>query len=444
MGSAIASNKQNRSTIAEFDVAIDSSSSRAIADIIDDNERVFGSLVGPDGLTYVDGDTSRRVSNPVVAVVTGSRIVFAAMDERDNGGGSLDYTDLASVQIEDDRVVFTTSEGVRCEVPLSADEPGVDETCAHLHWVGDIRSRVVASSNDVDLAVGEIEDHAAAMEWEQAEAKYAEMRRTLDDLVVRLDATPVSYTALAPEITELERTLEKACVRMLVERAESEVALADQLLVKGDYDRVGSVLRDAERDTVRARSHAAVLERPDSFRFGEQREIFDSLDQVTEQIGGLATGLLESGHDARRRAATTGNPETAADLLETSLDCYRSFRDLGLAVDPGEPPSEATIQRLEETHASLREVANTAETQPADESRPEENGSRSQDPEAPPQMVTNGPAQAPAVEETAGDTGGQQESGPPPSDEDDSGTRVTDKVINQLTQAIRRSGAETE
>ena len=59
-------------------------------------------------------------------------------------------------------------------------------------------------------------------------------------------------------------------------------------------------------------------------------------------------------------------------------------------------------------------------------------------------MVTNGPAQSPAIEESAGDGGDQQQSGTPRSDADDSGTRVTDKVINQLTQAIRRSGAETE
>lgn len=426
----------------DFSVAKDPSSSRAIADIIDDNERVFGSLVGPDGLTYVDGDTSRQVSNPVVAVVTGSRIVFAAMDERDSGGGSLDYAELASVQIEDGRVVLTTSEGVRCEVPLTEDEPGVDETCAHLRWVGDIRSRVVASKNDVDLAVGEIEDHAAAMEWEKAQTKYTEMRRTLDDLVVRLDATPVSYTALAPEITELERTLEKAYVRMLVERAESELALADQLLVNGDYDRVGSVLRETERDTTRARSHAAVLERPDSFRFGEQREIFDSLDQVTEQTGSLATRLLESGHDARRRAATTGNPEIAVELLGTSLDCYRSVREL--AVDLDEPPSEATIQRLEGTLASLREVANAAETQPDSEPETQGGGSRAQDPEAPPEMVTSGPAQGPAMEKAASDGGSRRESGAPSASENDSGSRVTDKVINQLTQAIRRSDPETE
>lgn len=441
MGSAIASNKKNRNMKTGFSAAGESSSSRAISDIIDDNERAFGTFVGPDGLTYGDGETTRQVTNPVVAVATGSRIVFAAVDEGDHGGGSLEYADLASIQTGDNEVVVTTCGGVRCEVPLSGDEPGTDETCAHLRWVGDVRSEVVASRNDVDLAVGEIRDHASAMEWEKAEMKYAEIRGTLDSILVRLDVAPVPDAALAPELTELERVLERAYVRMLVDRTESELELADQLLENGDYDRVGSVLSDAERYSGRARSHAAVLERPDSFRFGEQREIFDSLDQVRAQIEGFATKLLGSGHEARQRAATTGNPETAADRLESSLECYRSLRVLDTELD--DPPSEARIRGLEETLASLREVASAAETQPDDESGTREDSSQDGEQEAPPKMVANGPEQGLTIE-GAGDGEDREGSGNSPSPEGDSESRVTDKVINQLTQAIRRSGPETE
>lgn len=368
-----------------------------------------------------------------MAVATESRIVFAAIDEQE--GGSLDYADLASIQTGDGEVVVRTCEGVRCQLPLAGDEPGTHETCAHLRWVGDIRSEVVASRNDVDLAVGEIRDHASAMEWEKAEMKYAEMRGNLDSLLVRLDVAPLPDAALAPELTELERTLEKAYVRMLVERAESELELADQLLVNGDYDRVGSVLCEAERYSGRARSHAAVLERPDSFRFGEQREIFDSLDRVTAQIEDFATQLLGSGNEARRRAATTGEPEAAIDRLETALECYRSVRAMGL----GDPPPEARVQQIEETLASLREVASEAESRSDEDSGTRGGDSRGR--EAPPEMVTNGPAQGPEIEEAASDGGDRED---PPSHDGDTGTRVTDKVINQLTQAIRRSEPETE
>lgn len=313
-----------------------------------------------------------------MAVVTGTRIVFAAGDDRNDGSGSLEYADLATVQTGDDQVMFTTCEGVRCEIPLPEDESGAAETCAHLRWVGTIRSDVVSSRTDVDIAVGEIHDHASAMEWEKAETKYAEMRGTLDDLIVRLDLAPVPTSALAPEITELERVLEGAYVRMLIDRAESGLELADQLLGNGDYDRVQSVLRDVERRHDRARSHTAALERPDSFRFGEQREIFAHLTGVAETL------------------------------------------------------------------ASLREIAGENDTQPDDESGARQEGSRDPEQEAPPEMVTNGPAPAPRIEGAASNDGESQVSGDAPSRGSDSDTRATDRVINQLTEAIRRSGAETE
>ncbi|MEF8782815.1 MAG: hypothetical protein V5A39_07425 [Haloarculaceae archaeon] len=340
-----------------------------------------------------------------MAVVTGTRIVFAAGDDRNDGSGSLEYADLATVQTGDDQVMFTTCEGVRCEIPLPEDESGAAETCAHLRWVGTIRSDVVSSRTDVDIAVGEIHDHASAMEWEKAETKYAEMRGTLDDLIVRLDLAPVPTSALAPEITELERVLEGAYVRMLIDRAESGLELADQLLGNGDYDRVQSVLRDVERRHDRARSHTAALERPDSFRFGEQREIFAHLTGVAETLASLREIAGEN---------------------DTHTDGYKPVNNF-------DPPWGRISSR-----------SYSRQYQPDDESGARQEGSRDPEQEAPPEMVTNGPAPAPRIEGAASNDGESQVSGDAPSRGSDSDTRATDRVINQLTEAIRRSGAETE
>lgn len=356
MGSDIVSAGHNNDTEREFPIAGDVDLSGIAGGIVDRNERVLGGFVGSDGIVYEEADTRRRVSEPILLVATGDRVVFATDRRRDADVGSLAYAELASVCVEGGAVVLVALDGTRCTVPLPAETPGVDAVVNHLRWVGNLRSDLVACRNDVGLVVGEIRDRASAMEWEAAEREYTRIRRRLDRLVVRLLVTgPVRDDALAPELDQLERRLELACARLFVERAASRLELAEQLVGAGEFDRVGSVLGDARQYYREATSHAAAIERGDGFRFGEQRELREALDGVDERIESVLAEPLDRAAEQRRLAAEAETRADGVAHLETALERYRDVVTNRAGERPGDARAElaAVARELVEEHRAL-------------------------------------------------------------------------------------------
>ena len=340
----------------------------AVSSIIDDNERVRAAFVSPEGLTRVSGDEERHVSVTVAMAVTDRRILFASADvaagEVGTDAGSLAYDDLAAIGIDGPVLALSMANGVRWEFPLpDADPDVVDSVVRHLRWVGDVRTRLVACRNDVELAAGEIRSHADAMEWEPAERTYDDARDSLDALIGAVHRTePIDDEVLAPELTEIERTLERAYTRLFIERAESQLELGRHLVENGDYEQAEPVLQIAQSHYERASHRAEAVRRPDRFRFGEERELRDDLDRLSWEIETVAAEPIRQAHEAKIRGLNADSRAEAVDHWETA---YRRYGDvLALKLGPenrqftGDPEKvreelQAAGRRLVDCHRAL-------------------------------------------------------------------------------------------
>ncbi len=344
---------------------------QATEDITDDNERVRAAIAGPDGLTRISGDAERHVSLPVVMVVTDKRILFVAGDQ--SGGeigadaGSLSYDDLAAVAVEGtDPAVLALSmaNGVRWEFPVpDADPENVDNVVRDLRWVGKLRSRLVACRNDLELAAGEIRDCADAMNWDEAEGVYDEHRETLDRLIGAIQRTePIADHVTAPELTEMEQTLERAYARLCIEHAQSQLELGQQLIENEDYEQARNVLQTAQQYYDRASGRVDAIEREDAFRFGEQRELQDKLDRLEWEIEAVAAEPIRSAHEAKILGENASQTAVAADHWETAFRRYGNVLTLdwggqgrNFAGDPDEIRAEMhrAAVTLVDVHATL-------------------------------------------------------------------------------------------
>lgn len=312
-------------------------------------------FTSPDGLTRLSGEEERHVAFTVVMVVTDERILFVGGDAPERGlgqdAGSLAYDDLAAVGVEGgEPAVLTLSmaNGVRWEFPLpDADPAVVDAVVRHLQWIGELRSRIVACWNDLELATGEIRDNAEAMNWEEAEAIYDEHRETLDQLICAVQWTePIEDHVVAPELTDMERTLERAYARLYIERAQSQLELGQQLVENEDYDQARKVLQTAQEYYERADERADAVERGDAFRFGEQRELRDELDRLEWEIEAVAAEPIRQAHEAKIMATNATDLERTVEHWETAFRRYGNVLQLdggddrNFAGDPEEVRTE--------------------------------------------------------------------------------------------------------
>gem|GEM_PF-1889473 len=293
-------------------------------------------LVAEDGLTRVDEDDERRVDVAVTVVVTDRRLLFLAganPSSRDDAG-SLDYADVAAASVEDGVLELSAVDGAVWRIPLAdADSGTADGVGRHLAWIGHVRGRVVATKNDVDLGAGEIRDSADAMDWETADETYARVRDRLDETVGLVQRTqPVADDALAPQLTEMERQLESAYATLAIERANSRLTLAQQLVANEDHERARAALESARADYETACDHALAVRRGDDFLFGEQRELTDRLERLEWEIQAVAAEPLRQAHEAKILARSTDDPDETVEQWETA---YRRYSDV-LALGEGD------------------------------------------------------------------------------------------------------------
>jgi tetratricopeptide (TPR) repeat protein len=308
-----------------------------LQDITTENERVRAGIPSPAGLTRIEGDQERHVDVQVVMVVTDRRVLFVSGANGVGSGsvdaGSLEYMDIAGVTVRPtdrglaERVLeFSSTDGVRWQFPLPASDETVEAAVRHLLWIGEVRSRVVAAGNDVDLVAGEIADEAAAMDWEAAEAAYERARRDLDRLIGAVHrTTPVDAVDLAPEVTAFERTLESAYAALYIERSTSQLTLGQQLVENEDYEQARKVLQRAQELYEVAMDHAQAVTRRDAFMFGEQRELDHDLDRLAWEIEAVSAEPIRQAHEAKILATNTEDPEAAAEHWERA---YRRYGDV--------------------------------------------------------------------------------------------------------------------
>lgn len=313
-----------------------------LSSITYDTEEVRSTLKNSEGLTRISGNDEQHVPVSILMAVTDHRILFVsgeASETVDADAGSLAYENLAAVGVEGsggNKVLTLSMEtGVNWEFPLpEANSEAVEPVVEHLRWVGQVRRRVVACRNDIELAAGGIRSHASDMNWMEAEDTYDAARSQLDELIIAVQCTePVDDWVIAPEVTELERTLERAYAWLFVERAGSQLELGRQLVENGDHEQAQPVLQTACGQYERARERVDAVRRADGFRFGEHRQLRDELDRTKREIGEVTTEPLRQAHEAKLMATSADDPVTALEHWESAYQRYRDLLTLDLETE---------------------------------------------------------------------------------------------------------------
>ena len=348
---------QNRSTVANPTEVAGPVSAAALEDIVSESERVRAAVVGPAGLRRVEGADERRVDAAVALVLTDRRIVFTAADSigsDDTAAGSLEFHELAAVDVGEDRLELSTTGGVTWRFPLPAEgSERTDAVARDLGWIGHVRGRVVAARNDVQLAAGAIGDAAGNRNWEAGTETYRDARATLDEVIQAVQrTTPVAQEHLAPDVTELERTLEGTYADLLVDRARSRLTLGQQLTENGDVEQAAEVLEGARADYETANAHAEALERGDAFRFGEQRALVNRLERLEWEVEAVTAEPLRQAHESKLLAESSDDPETALDHWEVAFHRFGTV----LALEPA-----SGVDAVDDRATIRAELGNAAE-----------------------------------------------------------------------------------
>ncbi|MXR51039.1 hypothetical protein GRX03_05390 [Halovenus sp. WSH3] len=261
------------------------------------------------------------VDRPIHTVVTTRRILFTIPDSPDSGAVTLRYDEIASISVGDPVLSLTTTEGIG--LTWRGSSPAPPAVANHLRWIGEIRGRIRTLTSDIDLAAGEIRSHADDLEWEAGFETYREARRRLDDLLNDVFCTdPVPESVLAPELTELGRTLETAHTRLYIERGLDQLELGRQLIENGDYEQGRKVLQQAQADHEQATACRAAVERGDAFQFGAQRELEEDLESLGWKIETVAAEPLRQAHEAKIAGESADEPAEAVEHWERAFKRY--------------------------------------------------------------------------------------------------------------------------
>jgi hypothetical protein len=262
--------------------------------------------------------------------------------------------------------VVQTVEGIAIEWSLPTAESLSRTLRRHLCWIGDVRSRIRSCRNDVDLAAGEIRNLAGDRAWDEAIDTYEQVRAQLDEVLNDVFCTEwVLESRLAPELTEIERTLEKAHTRLSIERAQSQLELGRQLLANGDYDQGRTVLRQTQQYHSRAKQQLEAVQRGDGFQFGTQRTLEGDIQRLGWQLDTVAAEPIRQAREAKTKARAADNLDEAVSRWELVFQRYGYL--LTLECESDEPTfagdrdaiRRETVQaakRLIDRHSTLADV----------------------------------------------------------------------------------------
>jgi len=298
-----------------------------ISSIISDNERARAAFANRRGATKTVNGTADTRRPLVVLLITDRRIVFASPDGDVPSDASLGYGEIATAGIETGRVNSVAIESVDSvqwtfRLP-SADATTIDAVRRHLQWIEQVRQRFLEVRADIEMAAGVIRDHAESMDWEEALQQYRDTRDTLDRFISTLECTtPIENEVLAPQLTEIERTLEKAHVTLYIERARSELELGSYLIEHEDSGRPKEVLQRALRFYECATGQQDAVERGDAFEFGTQRTLKENIEKLGWEIEMVAAEPRRQAEEAKLKAQSTASIATAIEYWESALRRY--------------------------------------------------------------------------------------------------------------------------
>jgi hypothetical protein len=342
--------------------------SNFIESIIADNEHPRAALISTEGVVRTEDGVSEQLRSPGVVVVTNARLVFITPDaEMDLQQWSVYYWDVAEVTVDREtgnRVEVTTTDGVSWECRLPNANPEVlDAVTRHLRWVDDLRTRLLELETRIDAAADEIREHADSMDWDAATEVYREMRTDLDLLISDVQlTTPMADDTVAPELTDIERTLEEAHARLYIERGRSQLELGRYLVEHEDYDRAAEVLERARRLHLQAEGQSDAVKRADDFAFGRQRDLDEDLERLQWKLTEVAAEPVRQASEATVRARGTDDPTTAVEYWETAVRRYERILDLDWwkeaqeateEIDDVRSECEQAVDRLLETHVEI-------------------------------------------------------------------------------------------
>ena len=319
--------------------------------IISDSESVVGGFQSEDGLVRIAEGERKPVNRTVLTAVTDRRLLVTTPQEDEPGAVRLPYEDIASVSAGEPVLSVTTTEGVGLEW---CGNPLPTGLAAHLNWIGGIRARTRTLSNDVELAAGTIRTHADNLDWDDGLAVYQESRDELDELANDIFRTPVPESALAPELTDIERTLETAHTRLFIERGRDRLELGRQLIENGDYQQGRKVLRQVQADHHRANGLRAAIERADAFQFGTQRDLAEDIESLGWEIETVAAEPIRQAHEAKIAAQSAEDPREAVDHWELAFEGYGRVLTLEWGSDKRNLAGDPETVRPELDHAATR------------------------------------------------------------------------------------------
>jgi len=326
--------------------------------VSEEQERPRAALISADGVIREENGRG-NLGSPAVVVVTNARVMFIVPDksrELNLREWSVYYSGIAEVSVEHgarNRVDVRTCDGVRWHCTLSNTDPEVlDAVARHLRWVDYVRGRVLTLETRIEEAADEIREHADSMDWDAAQETYQEVRRSLDNLISAVQMTiPMANDTLAPELTDIERTLEEANVRLYIERASSQLELGRYLVEHEDYDRAADVLERARQLHRRAEGQSDAVKRADAFAFGRQRELAEDLERFEWELKTVAAEPVRQANEATVMAAETDDPDTAVEYWETAVRRYDSILELDWWRDTQEAAEEVSDVRAERDRA---------------------------------------------------------------------------------------------
>jgi hypothetical protein len=281
--------------------------------------------ISTQGCVRETREQAHQISVPIATAVTDRRLLFLTQGERRGEPDDvypLPYSEIASVDTDGETLLVTTTESVVWRVPFP-DSPKMEPVLRHLRWIGQVRGRVLGIGNDVELAAGEITEDAYSLDWEQARSTYKRVRDELDEAVLAVQLVePVATHHLAPELTEIERTLERTHARLSIERAKSTLSLARHLVENEEYDRAKAKIREANSYYVRAQNQSDAIKRGDAFRFGPQRELQEELENLSWEIETVAAEPIRQAHEAKIQARSATEPQEKLDHWERAFQRY--------------------------------------------------------------------------------------------------------------------------
>jgi tetratricopeptide (TPR) repeat protein len=311
---------------------------------------VRAAIVSSEGIQRASEDKREQVSQTAALIVSDQGVHLVTGGQAENPESeSIPYGNLVDVSVRaGERIKLATIEGTEWLFTLRDGNIETRSAIRHLRWVGELRSRLVRCRNDLETAAETIKRNAKNLEWKKAAQTYEDIRGRLDQIICAVQWTePIDDAVIAPELTQMERTIESARARLYIRRAASQLELGQQLLCNGDYEQARTALHQAGSFHKEATRSSEAVKRGDAFQFGTQRELEADLKQLSWELETVAAEPIKQASEATLRARSAENRTSAIEHWESALQQYNQILTLGWTAEDYPFVADRTQTRAE-------------------------------------------------------------------------------------------------